>query len=308
MSSTENWTDYFMLHFIVLIWGVTAILGKLITIPAVEVVFYRTLIAAVGLCILLIIRKRSFNIGRKNMLQMLGTGFLISAHWILFFAAARVSTVSVCLAGIATCSLWTSVLEPMVTRKKIKAYEVILSLLAIAGILIIFRVEFTYKLGLMMAVVSAFLAAIFTIINARFAKIYNPYMVTFYEMVGAFLGTVLFFPFYSAYIVNEPLQLVPESMDWLYIFLLALLCTVYAYSVSVQLMKRLSAFVINLTVNLEPVYGIILALMIFGEEEKMSEGFYLGGVLILISVLLYPLIRKFQKRKRLQSTSNQVAS
>ncbi|MEL6559494.1 MAG: EamA family transporter [Bacteroidota bacterium] len=307
MSESEKWTDYVMLHFIVLIWGVTAILGKLITIPAVEVVFYRTLIAALGLCVLLIVRKRSFNIGRKYMLQMLGTGFLISAHWILFFAAARVSTVSVCLAGMATCSLWTSILDPIVTGKKIKVYEVILSLLAIAGILIIFRVEFTYKLGLMMAIISALLAAIFTIINARFAKTYNPYMVTFYEMVGACLGTVLFFPFYSLFIVKEPLQLIPEQIDWFYILLLALLCTVYAYSVSVQLMKRLSAFVVNLTVNLEPVYGIILALMIFGEEEKMSDGFYLGGLLILVSVLLYPLIKKFQKRKKLESVSHQGA-
>lgn len=308
MSASEKWTDYFMLHFIVLIWGITAILGKLITIPAVEVVFYRTLIASVGLGVLLVIRKRSFNIGRKYMLQMLGTGFLISAHWILFFAAARVSTVSVCLAGMATCSLWTSVLDPIVNGKKIKFFEVVLSLLAIAGILIIFRVEFTYKLGLIMAIISALLAAVFTIINARFAKAYNPYMVTFYEMIGACLGTVLFFPFYSKLIVEQPLQLIPEQMDWLYILLLALLCTVYAYSVSVQLMKRLSAFVINLTVNLEPVYGILLALIIFGEEEKMSEGFYLGGLLILTSVLLYPLIRKFQKRKRLESAGHPETS
>lgn len=297
-GKSENWTDYLMLHFIVLIWGVTAIFGKLITIPAVEVVFYRTLIAAIGLGILLQIRNRKFSLGRKAILRMIGTGFIIAAHWILFFAAARVSTVSVCLAGMATCSLWTSLLDPIVSGKKIKIYEVLLSLLAISGILIIFRVEFSYKLGLFMAIISALLAAMFTIINARFAKANNPYMVTFYEMIGACIGTVLFFPFYSNFIVHRPIQLMPESMDWLYLLLLALLCTVYAYSVSVELMKRLSAFVINLTVNLEPVYGIVLALIIFGEEEEMSEGFYWGGLLILISVLLYPIVRKILKRRK----------
>ncbi|MGB3468878.1 MAG: EamA family transporter [Cyclobacteriaceae bacterium] len=304
MARSESWTDYLMLHFIVLIWGITAILGKLISIPAVEVVFHRTLIASIGLGILLMIRKRRFNLGRPAILRMLGTGFLISAHWILFFAAARVSTISVCLAGMATCSLWTSLLDPLVSGKKIKLYEVFLSLLALSGILIIFNVEFSHKLGLIMAIVSALLAAIFTIINADFAKVYNPYMVTFYEMIGACFGTVLFFPFYTKFIVHQPLQLVPEPMDWLYLLLLALLCTVYAYSVSVELMKRLSAFVINLTVNLEPVYGIILALLIFGEEEEMSSGFYWGGAMILISVLLYPVFKRIIKNKKTSKVSH----
>ncbi len=293
--------DYALLHFIVVIWGFTAILGRLIEVPSVEIVFYRTMVASMGLYLLLKFRKRSFRLEKRDTLLILGTGVLISAHWILFFAAARVATVSVCLAGMATCSLWTSIIEPLATKRKIRPFEIVLSMVAIAGIVVIFRVEFNHTLGLIMAIVSAALSAIFTVINAGFTRKYNPYMITFYEMIGACLSTALFFPIYTRYFTNGELQLAPSSMDWLYLVILALACTVYAYSVSVELMKRLSAFVVNLTVNLEPVYGIILALLIFGDEEEMSGGFYLGTGLILVSVLVYPLVNRYFKRKALET-------
>ena len=295
----KEYKDYLLLHFIVVIWGFTAILGGLITIPSVEIVFYRTLIASFGLYFVLWLRKRNFAIGLGQILKIFGTGFLISAHWILFFAAARVSTVSVCLAGMATCSLWTSILEPLFNKRKIQFFEIFLSMLAIIGISVIFRVEFNHKLGLIMAIISAALSALFTVINGKFTMKHNPYMITFYEMVGACIGTALFFPLYTSYFTTQGLQLVPTGLDWIYLAVLALACTVYAYSVSVELMKRLSAFVVNLTVNLEPVYGIILALLIFGDKEEMSGGFYLGTGLILISVLLHPLINRYLKRKAL---------
>ncbi len=293
--------DYLLLHFIVVIWGFTAILGRLISIPSVEIVFYRTLFAAFGLFFLLKLRKRSFKLGWKEISRFLGTGLLIAAHWILFFAAARVSTVSVCLAGMATCSLWTSIIEPLSSNRKVKLFEILLSLLAIAGIVVIFNVELKYKLGLIMAIVSAALSAIFTVINANFTKRHNPYMITFYEMCGATVGTALFFPFYTYFFTEGKLMLVPGNLDWIYLLILSLVCTVYAYSASVALMQRVSAFVVNLTVNLEPVYGIILALLIFGDQEEMSGGFYLGTALILISVLLYPLINRILRRKALET-------
>lgn len=298
MSPTK---DYFTLHFIVLIWGFTAILGLLISIPAVELVFYRTLFAALLLGMLLKFRKISFALNPVDYLKITGTGALIAAHWILFFEAARVSNASVCLAGMATCSLWTSVLEPLASNKKIRLFEVFLGLVVIGGLYIIFRFEFDHALGLTLAVISALLAAIFTVINSKFAQRHNPYRITFYEMAGANIAIVLFFPFYGKF--GNGLNLIPVGLDWLYIFLLASVCTVYAYSVSVELMKRLSAFVVNLTVNLEPVYGIILALIIFGEKEKMGEGFYLGTAVILLSVLAYPPLNRYYKRKAM-STDN----
>ena len=293
--------DYLTLHFIVLIWGFTAVLGLLIEIPSVEVVFYRTLIAAIGLFILLKFWKRPLKINsRKHLYQILGTGALIAAHWILFFLSARISNASVCLAGMATCSLWTSLIEPLSQGRRIKGFEVMLSIIAFIGIAIIFNVEFDYLAGLLTAVLSAFIASVFTVINGRLAKTYDPYVITYYEMIGACAATAAFFPIYSTFFV-EKLSLLPNLTDWLYLSMLAIVCTVYAYSVSVELMKRLSAFSINLVVNLEPVYGIILALIMFGDSEEMSPGFYLGTLLILTSVLLYPLLNRRYKKKALST-------
>lgn len=293
--------DYLNLHFLVFIWGFTVILGLLISIPAVEIVFYRTLMASIALWILLKYRQRNLALGQVEIFKIFTTGFLIAAHWILFFAAARVSTASVCLAGMATCSFWTSLLEPLLTRRKIKLFEVFLGLLVIIGLYIIFRFEFNHALGLGMAIVSAFLAALFTVINSKFTRRHNPYTITFYEMVGACIGIGLFFPVYlSFWATDGKLQLVPHDLDWLYLLILALICTVYAYSASVELMKKISAFSVNLAVNLEPVYGIILALLIFGEREKMQPGFYLGTAIILLSVLSYPVINRLKRRKVLE--------
>lgn len=293
--------DYLLLHFIVLIWGFTAILGLLIEIPPVEVVFFRTLIAAIGLFLLLKFRKKPLKINSaKHVWVILGTGSLIAAHWILFFLSARISNASVCLAGMATCSLWTSMIEPLSQGRKIKSFEVMLSVVAFIGIGIIFNVEFDYLSGLLTAVLSAFIASVFTVINGRLTQQYDPYVITFYEMIGACATVLLFFPFYQAYI-TEHIVWLPSTMDWLYLSVLAILCTVYAYSISVELMKRLSAFSINLVVNLEPVYGIILALIIFGASEEMSMGFYFGTFLILTSVLLYPLMNRRYKKKALST-------
>ena len=291
--------DYAQLHFIVLIWGFTAILGLLISIPSVEMVFYRTLLSAIFLFVLLYYRKVGLRLRLQDSLKFYGTGLLIAMHWILFFASARVSNASVCLAGMATCSLWTALLEPLMYRRQIKIFEVILGALAIAGLYVIFRFEFNHALGLSMALLSAALAAVFSVLNSKFTKKHDPYLITFYEMVGACVGTALFFPLYTWYFEPGGLQMQLQSMDWLYLLILSLICTVYAYSVSVELMKRLSAFVVNLTVNLEPVYGIILAVLVFGDKEKMNPGFYLGTSIILLSVLLYPVFNRLHRGKAL---------
>lgn len=297
---SELTRDYVKLHFIVFLWGFTAILGKLITIPSVEIVFYRVLLASFGLALLLLYRKRSFNLGLREILKITATGVTIAAHWVLFFASVKVSTVSVCLAGMATVTLFTSILEPIFDRRPVRLYEVMLGLIVIAGLYVIFRFTLNQTLGLLLALASAFLAALFTVINAKFTRRHNPYMITFYEMVGATVGLALFFPVYTTYFTDGVLDLSPTSMDWLYIGILSLVCTVYAYSVSVELMKRLTAFAVNLTVNLEPVYGIMLAVIILNEDEQLNPGFYLGTLIILASVLAYPLMNRWRKRRAMR--------
>ena len=295
MAQTKH---YLLLHFIVLIWGFTAVLGLLISIPSVEVVFYRTLIASLALGIMLWVGRQPLVLEKSTMAKILGTGALIAAHWILFFAAARVANASVCLAGMATCSLWTSLLEPLMTRRKIKGYEVSLGLLVIVGLYVIFRFEFDHALGLTMAVGSAMLGAVFTVLNAQFARHHHAYVITFYEMVGACTSVTMFFPFYAAYLSEAgALALIPTPTDWLYLLILSLVCTLYAFSVSVELMKYVTAFAMNLTNNLEPVYGILLAVLVFGDREAMSLPFYLGTAIILVSVLAYPVIRRIERRR-----------
>lgn len=299
---TQETRDFAFLHFIVLIWGFTAILGMVIALPSVEMVFFRTLLASLGLLVLVLVSRKSFHFRQgADYFITLGTGFLIAAHWILFFVSARISNVSVCLAGMATCSLWTSFLEPLANGRKIKPYEVVLSVIGFAGIVIIFNVEFEHFVGLLLAMLSAAIAALFTVINGKLTRRQDPFVITFYEMVGATLAIALFFPIYLRLDGVEGLSLQPSLSDWGYLLILSLVCTVFAYSYSVQLMRRLSAFSVNLTVNLEPVYGISMALLFFPESEQMTPGFYLGTGLILTSVLIYPLLNRAFKRKALET-------
>lgn len=293
------WKDYLLLHLIVLIWGFTAILGLLVSMPALELVFYRTLIASLGLALLFAWKRTAIWVPLPHLFKILGVGVLIALHWILFFWSARVSTASVCLAGMATTSLWTAFVEPFFNRSKIKWYEVALGLLVISGLLVIFKFETGYWLGLSMALASAFLAACFSVINGRLTRQHDPYQLTFYEMTGACLAILLVMPFYSAWFTDGAgIQWGWLGYDWFWLLILGGICTVYAFSVSVELMKRLTVFSINLTINLEPVYGIVLAVLIFGEREKMTPEFYLGTLIILISVLIYPVFNYWNKRRK----------
>lgn len=297
MTENAYVKDYLMLHFIVAIWSITAILGILISIASIELVFYRTLIASAMLGLIFLWKKTSIRVSKSELIKIIGTGFLISIHWILFFWAARVSTASVCLAGMATTSLWTAFLEPIINKKKIKGFEVFLGLLVISGIYVIFRFEWGYWLGLSMAIGAALMGALFSVINGRLTKRHSPYVLTFYEMLGACFFAFMMLPVYAFFFAENGLQLIPAPMDWLWLLILSGICTVYAFSVSVELMRRITAFAVNLTVNLEPVYGIILAVLILGEREKMTPGFYYGTVIILISVLIYPIYNYILKRR-----------
>ena len=293
--------DVIFLHFIVLIWGFTAIIGLLINLTAVEIVFYRSGISAFLLAIVIFSMRRSFVLSsRRSLLKTVIVGFLLATHWILFFLSAKISTAAVCLVGMGTTSFWTSIIEPIFFKKQIQLFEVFLSLLALLGILIVFSMEVQYFKGLFFAILAAILAALFSIINVSLIKKENHFVITFFEMSFAFLFSGISLPFYLFYLINKSFEW-PTLREGIWLLILASVCTVFAVSYSIKLMKRLSAFFVNLTINLEPIYGIILALLIFGDSEKMSFGFYLGTSFILLSVLLYPLLNRKSKRKALES-------
>jgi drug/metabolite transporter (DMT)-like permease len=297
---TASGTDYLKLHFIVFLWGFSAIFGKLVSIPAVEMVFFRSLLAAIGMGIVIYFSKGQFSVHKNDLIKLMLIGFIVSFHWLCFFGAARVSNVSVSLVGFATNSLWTAVLETVFNRSKIKKYEVILGCIVLLGLYIIFSFDFQYKLGLFLGVLAGFTSALFSILNSKLVTRIGARTITFYEMIGVFIATALFLPVYKI-ISPDELQLIPAPLDWLWIAMLAVVCSVYAYTVAVDLMKRISVFMIQLTLNLEPLYGIIMAVIIFGNTEKMNLNFYMGTFVILTAVVAYPFLKKKFEPKAAES-------
>jgi len=286
-------TDYLKLHFIVFLWGFSAILGKLVSIPTVEMIFYRAAIATLGLGVVILIRKGSLKVSIPDVAKLLGIGAIVAVHWLAFFGAARVSNVSVSLVGFATNSLWAAVLEPWMNRTRIKKFEVLLGLVVIFGLYIITSVDFHYALGMTLGILAGFTSALFGVFNSRMVRRIPSFTITFYEMVGVFLALTLFLPGYAAtWAENHTLQLMPSALDWVYIGTLAIVCSVYAYSVSVELMKKISVFVVQLALNLEPVYGILVALILFPMNEKMGVNFYIGGAIIIAAVASYPMLKR----------------
>ncbi len=284
----NNFKHYIHLHFIVFIWGFTAVLGKLISIEAIPLVWFRLAIASVILFFFLLFKKTSLKLTPKSFLQFLLGGIIIGLHWVTFFYAIKISNVSITLAAISTGAFFTSVLDPLIIKKKVKFYEIILSLLTVIGIIIIFNVETKYATGIIVALISAFLSALFTIVNAGFVKKYSATLISFYELLFAtfFISIILLS---QKGFTNDFFIL--TNQDWIYIIILGSVCTAYALTASAELLKKISAFTMMLTVNLEPVYGIILALIIFTDSEKMESQFYYGAILIFSTVILNGFIK-----------------
>lgn len=289
MATTQ---DYLKLHLLVFLWGFTAILGKLITIPAMEMVFFRTLLAALGMGVIILILREKFRVSRSDLWKLLATGLIVALHWLSFFVSGRISNPSTSLVGFATCSLWAALIEPLARRNKIQVIEVGLGIVVLAGLYIIFSFNFQYPMGLFLGIVSGLTGALFGVINSKMVSRVSSYTITFYEMIGACLGVAFFIPVYQWYDASVPLNFIPTTLDWIYLAVLAFVCTVYAYAVAINLTKKLSVFFIQLTLNLEPVYGIVLALLVFGREEVMHLNFYLGTLVILLAVLAYPYLKK----------------
>lgn len=286
-------TNHFKLHFVVLLYGFTAILGKLITLPAPQMVWYRMLIAFLVLGGYLWYKKLPVAIGFNNILKLMGVGLVVAFHWITFFHAVKISNVSVTLGCMASTTLFASFMEPIIFRKRIKWLEVIIGLVIIIGLYLIFQFELTYWKGIITALISAFLAGLFTVLNKLFIDKYHPVTISFYEMASGFISIGVFLLFMGVLPAN---LLAPTNLDILYILILGVACTAYAFVVAVDVMKVLSAYTVVLAINMEPVYGILLAFVIFGQSEFMSAGFYLGTLVILAAVFLHPILTRLQKR------------
>jgi drug/metabolite transporter (DMT)-like permease len=280
--------NYLLLHLIVFIWGFTAILGALITIDAVPLVFFRMALAVVFIFVYFLITKKRFYIDRQGVFKFLITGIIIALHWIFFFKAIKVSNVSVALVTMSTGAFFTSLIEPVFFKRKIKALEIILGLIVIGGLYIIFNFESQYKLGIIYALISSFLGSLFAVLNGLFIKRYNANSISLYQLLfGTLFVTVYLFLNNSFSVSFFSLQ----NLDWIYLFILSSICTAYAFIASVKVMEYLSPYTVMLTINLEPVYAIMLALLIFGDKEKMNPEFYLGAGIVLGVVLINGIIK-----------------
>jgi len=284
----DNLKSYLHLHLIVFIWGFTAILGKLISLEALDLVWYRMFLAVLFMFVFIFFNKESLKVPFRVVVGFMILGIVIAAHWFTFYEAIKVSNISITLACLSTGAFFTSLLEPLFYKRKIIWYEVFFGILVIIGLAIIFNVESRFKNGMLLALLSAFLSALFSVINGKYAKEYNPNVISIYELGSGWFFLTLYL-LLSEKITASFFSI--SSNDFLWLLLLSSVCTAYAFSASVKVMKFLSPYTVMLTINLEPIYGIILALLIFKDSEKMNAPFYVGALIILSTVIINGILK-----------------
>ncbi len=294
----NNLKHYLHLHFLVFIAGFTAILGEAISLGSIALVWHRMLIAFVLTFLFLILRKYDLKINLRDFFNFSLAGIIIALHWITFFEAIEQSNISITLAMFSTGAFFASLLEPIFFKRKIKPVEIILGCVVICGVFIILNANINSFVGVLLGIVSALLASLFSVFNGKLVQKNNPFLISFYE----FFSGVVFILLYLIYSDNLSDLTISSffSYDYLYVFILGSICTAYAFIASIYILKFLSPYTLVLTYNLEPVYGILLAIFIFPDSEKMEFSFYIG-TLIIISTIIINSILKIKNNKKTSS-------
>lgn len=282
---------YLELHAATVLFGFTAVLGKLIHLDATILVWWRVLITSISFLFLIRVGKLFRELPLKTILHFVGIGILVALHWITFFASIHIANASICLVALATGAIFTAFLEPLIMKQKIKWYEILLGLLVVPGLmLIVDSTEVSMQLGLWIGLLSAFFMSLFGTLNKKMVNKTDPLNISFLELGSAFLFISILLPFY--FFNNPDLKFWPSGNDFIYLIILALLCTTLGYVLALKALKHISAFAANLTVNLEPVYGIVLAIVILKENQELSAGFYWGVLIIMATIFGYPFLKK----------------
>ncbi|MFZ4057828.1 MAG: DMT family transporter [Ferruginibacter sp.] len=287
----------FQLHFAVFLAGFTAILGKLILLNEGLLVLYRLLLTVISMGILLYFRKTFRFIPWQDILKIMGVGIIVSIHWVTFYGSVKYANVSVAVVCISASGFFTAFLDPLITGRRILLIEVLLGLLAIVGIYIIFDFHPQYKTGIIFGIISALGSALFPIYNKNLLKRFSPGILTFYLMLGGFIGLLFLLPIYLWQFPAD--YYLPTKTDWMWLLLLANVCTVYSFYLQLNALRKISAFTSNLSYNLEPVYSILLAFLIFGENHDLSIQFYLGVLLIILAVVLQMVRTSIKSKNQL---------
>jgi drug/metabolite transporter (DMT)-like permease len=278
---------FIQLHIAVLLAGLTGILGKLISLNEGLLVWYRLLLTAPSLWLLALLRGQDIRIGRRDLWRIFGIGGIAALHWVAFYGSIKYSNVSVSLLCFSAIGFFTALIEPLIMRHKVDVVELLLGLLVIAGICLIFKVNPHFKTGIVIGLVSALLGSLFPVLNKRILRRVSSENVTLYELSGGLLVLTLLMPVYL-WLFPAP-SLLPSPSDWGWLLVLSWACTVLAFNLSMSALQKISAFTVNLSYNLEPVYGILLAFLLFREDKYLNGGFYTGFFLILLSIVLQTL-------------------
>jgi drug/metabolite transporter (DMT)-like permease len=296
-NTSQNQDDkkaYFQLHLSVLFWGFTAILGKVISVSALTLVWWRMVITSV--CLFFILKglkdwKKVSELPRNVLLKVMGIGWLVALHWLAFYGAIKLANASVAVVCIATMSLFTAIIEPLINRTKFQWYEVGIGIVIIPAMMLIFNnLGENMTMGFVVGIIAAVLSSCFSILNKIMLKEVEPMAMTFLEIGSGGLLLTLLMPLYLAQ--NPDAQFIPTQMDWIWLFVLSIFCTILPYVMSLFALQKLSAFTTVLAVNLEPVYGVLLAYFLLHEDRELNLQFYIGVAIIVGSVMVHPFLRK----------------
>ncbi|MBF0597223.1 DMT family transporter [Faecalibacter rhinopitheci] len=277
------------LQFLVLLWGFTGLFGKLVTISALPMVWFRMSIAAFVIFIYLKLKKQQIKVSSKHLIQLLLIGGIVGLHWFTFYQSIKVSNVAIALSTLSLGALFTSIIEPILFKRKVVISEILLSLVVSGCVIWIFKASPEYKLGIIYGVICSFLSALFSVLNSTFKEQVKPANITFYEMIGGFLTINILMIVFQPDTFSEVINVGWANFMWL--ALLAIVFTAFAQIEFVNLYKYFSPYTILLNVNLEPIYGIILASIVFGESEKMTPVFYIATGIMILSIIVNGIIK-----------------
>lgn len=287
---------FIQLHIAVFLAGFTGILGRLIHLNEGLLVWYRLAITSVTMWILFTFTKKLKRIPAKDILSLSGIGFLAALHWVTFYGSIKYANVSVALVCFSAVGFFTALLEPLLLRVRFKPAEVVLGLIVMAGIYLIFHFDPQYKTGIILGILSALLISVVIILLRQYLQRINPETVLTYQLSGGTIALTAVMPFYMHRFPTG--YIFPDLNDWMWLLVLSWFCSVIAFQFSTHALRRLSAFTVNLTFNLEPVYGIILAFMVYHENELLSRWFYIGFAMIAAALIIHVVMLLKEERKR----------
>ncbi len=273
------------LHFAVFIWGFTGVLGRAITLDSVWLVWYRLLITVLSIWALYFVLKKIRKISLSSALAISSIGVILVLHWLFFYGSIKYANVTIALTCLSTTALISSLLEPLILRKKFDPFEIVLGLFAVAGIIIIYNTHIGFSIGIIIGLVSAVLSVLTSILNKKIIDDYDAEQITLYQLTGGFVGLSILLPFYHHFFPAQ--TSVPSTWDWGWLIVLSWVCTIITFFLYLRSLKKVSAFTLNLVLTLEPVYGIGLAFVFYDEDKLLGQWFYLGFALIILAVMLH---------------------